>query len=61
MYKKLPKMEMPNGEFIEQSSIRRLQDGAIVPFNEELPDYNDYLAWLAEGNEPEPPDEPEQG
>ena len=54
-------MEMPNGEFIEQSSVRRLQDGAIVPFNEELPDYNDYLAWLAEGNEPEPPDEPEQG
>ena len=60
MYKKLPKMEMPNGEFIEQSSVRRLQDGAIVPFNEELSDYHDYLAWLAEGNEPEPADEEEE-
>ena len=53
-------MEMPNGEFIEQSSIRRLQDGAIVPFNVELPDYHDYLAWLAEGNEPLPADELEE-
>ena len=53
-------MEMPNGEFIEQSSIRRLQDGAIVPFNEELPDYHDYLAWLAEGNEPLPADETQE-
>ena len=60
MYKKLPKMEMPNGEFIEQSSVRRLQDGAIVPFNEELSDYHDYLAWLAEGNEPLPADESQE-
>ena len=59
MFKKMPNIEMPNGEFIEQNAIKRLRDGAIVPFNSELPDYQDYLKWLEEGNTPEPPDEDE--
>jgi hypothetical protein len=34
-------------------SIRRISDNAIIPFDEENIDYQNYLAWLAEGNIPE--------
>ena len=30
-----------------------------IPFIEGNTDYQEYLKWLAEGNEPLPPDEPE--
>ena len=30
-----------------------------IPFDPENTDYQAYLQWLAEGNEPLPPDEPE--
>ena len=34
-----------------------LKDGAShVPFNDEKADYQDYLAWVAEGNTPEEAD-----
>ena len=38
-------------------SILRLSDGAFIPFDEGNRDYQAYLVWLAEGNEPLPPDE----
>ena len=28
-------------------------DGAVIPMNEANGDYREYLAWLAEGNEPQ--------
>ena len=38
-------------------SIQRLADGAFIPMNENNTDYQAYLAWLAEGNQPLPADE----
>jgi hypothetical protein len=43
-----------------QSCVIRLSDNAIIPKNEANTDYQAFLAWKAEGNEPLPPDEGEQ-
>ena len=51
MYKK------PN-DFTSECIIRIL-DNAFIPFDPANTDYQKYLKWLEEGNEPLPADEPE--
>lgn len=50
MYKLQP---LQNGK---QLSVTRLVDGACIPFDPANTDYQEYLKWLAEGNEPLPAD-----
>jgi len=37
------------------STVKRMPGEAFVPFDPANTDYQEYLAWLAEGNTPEPP------
>jgi hypothetical protein len=36
------------------SCIKRISDNAFIPMDEQNSDYVEYLAWVAEGNEPLP-------
>jgi len=40
------------------TTIKRLADNAFIPFDPANTDYQTYLEWIAEGNEPLPADEP---
>lgn len=40
----------------ETVCIKRLADNAFIPFDPANTDYQKYLEWLAEGNEPLPPE-----
>ena len=53
MYKLLSLFPHP----IETKQVQRLSDGANIPFDPANADYQQYLAWLAEGNTPEPAEE----
>jgi hypothetical protein len=37
----------------EVSCIKRISDNVFIPFDEANTDYQEYLKWVAEGNEAE--------
>ena len=50
MYKLVKKQEFSIGFEV----VQRLLDNAFIPFDPANSDYAEYLAWLEEGNTPEP-------
>ena len=53
MYKLCPN----NYDGTPATCVTRITDGACIPFDPDNTDYQAYLAWIAEGNTPEPADE----
>ena len=49
MYKQINKIDGT----LDTTQIQRLSDKAFIPFDPANTDYQEYLAWLAEGNTPE--------
>ncbi|NBT50129.1 MAG: hypothetical protein EBV86_00335 [Marivivens sp.] len=45
-------------QLTQGNTIFRLADNAFIPFDPTNTDYQAYLAWLEEGNEPLPAPEP---
>ena len=56
MYQQLP-IDPRTGA--EAQCIKRLADNAFIPFDPANTDYQAFLAWKAEGNEPLPADQGE--
>jgi len=54
MYKKLID-PITNQDSTEQ--IKRISDGAVIPFDNANTDYQEYLEWVADGGVVEPADE----
>ena len=53
MYKKV--LDMDGTE--STTTVLRKSDNAVIPFDNNNKDYQEYLEWVAEGNTPEPADE----
>lgn len=40
-------------KLISETTVCRLADNTCIPFDPDNTDYQEYLKWLAEGNQPE--------
>jgi len=49
-------IKTPEGK-ISTQTIRRVEDGANIPFDPDNQDFVEYQKWLSEGNTPLPADE----
>jgi hypothetical protein len=49
--------KLHNNQFSQLICIVRLSDNAFIPFDEANTDYQEYLKWIAEGNQPLPAEE----
>jgi len=50
------KKQNPAREGEVSNVILRIEDNAFIPFDSSNKDYQDYLAWVAEGNTPQEAD-----
>ena len=58
-YQLLGDISLSDGSIFPRKSIKRiLDDGTIscIPMSDGNTDYQEYLAWVAEGNTPDPAD-----
>jgi hypothetical protein len=44
-------------KLINTNTVKRIEDGASIPFDPANTDYQAYLRWLEAGNTPEPAEE----
>lgn len=51
LYREGPERSLANG-------VRRLPDLALIPADPNNRDYKNYLKWVAQGNTPEPAEDP---
>jgi len=56
MYSLIPVSDLYTGEIVGER-IKRISDNAFIPLDAANTDYQKYLEWIAEGNEPLPADE----
>jgi|TARA_B100000965_G_scaffold381093_1_gene378212 hypothetical protein len=55
-YKKINHPNGPDGNPIAECVIKRISDGAVIPFDEENADYIEYKTWIDAGNTPQAAD-----
>jgi|TARA_B100000900_G_scaffold99910_1_gene82597 hypothetical protein len=55
-YKKINHPNGVDGNPIAECVIKRISDGAVIPFDEENVDYIEYKTWIDAGNTPQAAD-----